>query len=148
MQNNYKRFLIMLGVNYLIMFAITYAMVDSIEHIFLNLNRAYMAALMVAPMAISMLTFMGSMYRNTAVNIAIYGASAVIIVLIFSFMRAQTFIDNEQFLRSMITHHSSAIVMCEESDITDSEIQELCEEIVEVQKTEISQMRNILDRLE
>lgn len=46
----------------------------------------------------------------------------------------------------MIPHHSRAILVCEESNITDPEIIELCETIVETQQEEISQMETILDR--
>jgi uncharacterized protein (DUF305 family) len=46
----------------------------------------------------------------------------------------------------MIPHHSSAIVMCEESTITDPEIVTLCGQIVKAQKEEIAQMQKILSR--
>jgi uncharacterized protein (DUF305 family) len=46
----------------------------------------------------------------------------------------------------LIPHHSSAILMCEQSAITDPEIIELCEEIVQSQEEEIAEMENILTR--
>jgi uncharacterized protein (DUF305 family) len=46
----------------------------------------------------------------------------------------------------MIPHHSSAIVMCEEAAITDSEILSLCEEIVDTQEREIAEMNQLLSR--
>lgn len=48
----------------------------------------------------------------------------------------------------MITHHSSAILMCERADITGLEIQTLCESIVETQRSEIREMKTILTRIE
>jgi uncharacterized protein (DUF305 family) len=61
-------------------------------------------------------------------------------------MRTQTPVGDVQFLRSMIPHHSSAIVMCEHARITDPEIETLCGEIVEAQEREIAQMQAMLDR--
>jgi uncharacterized protein (DUF305 family) len=61
-------------------------------------------------------------------------------------MRTQTPVGNVQFLRSMIPHHSSAIVMCERSSITDPKIVALCGQIVKAQKEEIAQMQKILSR--
>lgn len=46
----------------------------------------------------------------------------------------------------MIPHHSRAILVCQESDITDPEIVELCRAIVETQREEIEQMQEILQR--
>lgn len=60
--------------------------------------------------------------------------------------RTETFVGNEQFLKSMIPHHSRAILVCEESAITDPEIIDLCEQIVSSQREEIRQMEEILER--
>jgi uncharacterized protein (DUF305 family) len=55
-------------------------------------------------------------------------------------------VGNDQFLRSMIPHHSSAILMCQQSQLTDPEIIQLCQEIIASQKEEITQMQAILAR--
>jgi uncharacterized protein (DUF305 family) len=47
----------------------------------------------------------------------------------------------------MIPHHSGAILMCEQSPITDPEIVALCAHIVKSQMDEIRQMEKILARL-
>ena len=44
------------------------------------------------------------------------------------------------------THHSGAILMCREANITDPEIKTLCQTIMEGQKQEINQMQAILNR--
>jgi uncharacterized protein YcnI len=46
----------------------------------------------------------------------------------FLFMRQQSAISDRQFLRSMIPHHSGAILMCEEAPIRDPRIKDLCNE--------------------
>lgn len=60
--------------------------------------------------------------------------------------RDETFVDDEAFLRSMIPHHSRAILVCQESDLSDPEVVDLCEQIIEAQQEEITQMEAILER--
>jgi uncharacterized protein (DUF305 family) len=48
----------------------------------------------------------------------------------------------------MIPHHSRAILVCQESNITDPEIEELCRGIVETQREEIARMQEILEEYE
>ena len=59
--------------------------------------------------------------------------------------RYQTGIGDVGFLRSMIPHHSGAILMCREAAITDPELVKLCGEITESQRREIDQMNRILE---
>ncbi|MBD3330448.1 DUF305 domain-containing protein [Candidatus Peregrinibacteria bacterium] len=129
------------------MYGLTYAAADTFDHIFINMNRFYMALIMVAPMVILMLFFMRGMYPNKKLNILLYSLSGLIFIMGFVFIRTQTFINDSQFLRSMIPHHSSAIVMCEESKITDSKIEKLCDSIIETQLSEIEQMQKIMERI-
>ena len=76
-------------------------------------------------------------------------AIGAVIVLIGSWIaiRQQVAVSDRQFLRSMIPHHSGAILMCEKALITDAEIAKLCATIVSGQQQEIDQMRAILNRL-
>jgi RsiW-degrading membrane proteinase PrsW (M82 family) len=146
MQSPYQKFALIISINAVIMFFITYVMIDSIDHFYFNINRVYMALLMVAPMVVLMLFVMRSMYKNKKVNLILYAAFIGLFILIFSLTRTQTPVGNEQFLRSMIPHHSSAILMCQESSITDPEIMSLCDEIVQTQREEITEMEEILRR--
>jgi uncharacterized protein (DUF305 family) len=61
-------------------------------------------------------------------------------------IREQTGIGDRQFLRSMIPHHASAILMCEEAPIVDPDIRLLCRGIVTSQQSEITQMKALLAR--
>jgi len=106
-----------------------------------------MALTMVAPMAILMLLMMGSMYENSRLNLALYALFAVIFIGAFLATRAQTAIGDRQFLRSMIPHHSGAILMCREAQVEDPEIVALCRQIERSQQQEIDQMKGILARL-
>lgn len=147
MISHYKKFALTLSINAVLMFFITYAMIDTIDHFYANINRGYMALMMVAPMAMVMLFVMRGMYQNAKLNAILYIVFAGMFIVSFALARSQTPVDNTQFLRSMIPHHSSAILMCEQSSITDPEIIELCGEIVQTQKDEIAQMKAILERL-
>lgn len=146
MASHYRKLALTLSINAVLMFFITYAMIDTVDHFHVNINRVYMSLMMVAPMAMLMLFVMRSMYTDATLNSILYAVFAVLFIASFALARTQTPVGNEQFLRSMIPHHSSAILMCEQSAITDREIITLCEEIVKAQKEEIAQMKNILQR--
>ncbi|MHB0918956.1 MAG: DUF305 domain-containing protein [Thiobacillus sp.] len=147
MASHYKKFALTLSINAVLMFFITYAMIDTVDHFYPNINRAYMSLMMVAPMAIVMLFVMRGMYQNAKINTMLYALFAGVFIVSFALARTQTPVGNEQFLRSMIPHHSSAILMCQQSAISDREIIDLCGEIVKTQKEEIAQMKAILGRL-
>ena len=140
----------MLGINLLlsaiIMYLVMFAMIDTIGEFYNNLNMFYMTLMMVAPMGALMLMMMGSMYENKKLNLVLYVVFAALFILGTLGTRAQAGIGNAQFLRSMIPHHSGAILMCREASITDPEIVALCGQIRESQRAEIEQMRRILDR--
>jgi uncharacterized protein (DUF305 family) len=104
-----------------------------------------MTLMMVTPMTILMLIFMRSMYKSRSANFVIGGA-ALVFVLSFIGMRTQAGVGDAEFLRSMIPHHSGAVLMCREASLTDPEILALCDEIVRSQEREIAQMREILRR--
>lgn len=142
----YKKLALVTSINAVIMFLVTYVMVADVGHIYFNINRVYMTLLMVAPMVILMLLVMRSMYPNPRLNTALIAGFALLFVICFALVRTQTFVGNDQFLRSMIPHHSGAILMCEEADVTDPEIVSLCQQITQSQQEEIDQMRAILAR--
>jgi uncharacterized protein (DUF305 family) len=123
-----------------------YTMIATLDHFFHNLNTVYMTLMMVTPMAIFMLIGMRSMFPSTRTNAAIAVGAVVVFIGSFTAMRTQGAIGNEQFLRSMIPHHSGAILMCREAKITDPEIKALCLQIVDSQQREIEQMEAMLNR--
>lgn len=142
----YKKLGLVISINAVVMFLLTYALIDRFEHFYPNINRAYMALMMVAPMVILMLLVMRSMYRDRRLNAVLYVCFGLLFVASFFLARTQTPVGNEQFLRSMIPHHSSAILMCQQATISDPEVVALCEDIVRAQEREIAQMKEILDR--
>jgi uncharacterized protein (DUF305 family) len=147
-QNSYTRLLIMSILSLISMYFLMYSMVHVTDHFYNNMNKFYMAAIMTAPMVVFELLLMGAMYQNRQLNAWLILISIGALVIFFMFIRQQTAIGDRQFLRAMIPHHSSAILMCEEASIEDAEIAELCEEIVQAQQEEINQMKAILERLD
>lgn len=130
-----------------IMYLVMFVMIDGLDSFYNNLNMLYMTLMMVAPMMIVMLVAMRSMYKSRRLNVAIVAGAALVFVASFVAMRTQAAIGDKEFVRSMIPHHSGAILMCEQASIEDPEIVALCDQIVEGQSAEIEQMERILKRL-
>jgi hypothetical protein len=141
---------LMLGANLLvsaaIMYFVMFTMIWSMGDFFHNLNTFYMVLMMVTPMGVLMLAMMGSMYRNARLNAVLHGGFVLVFALSFYAMRDQSLVGDRQFLRSMIPHHSGAILMCERAAIGDAEIRDLCAGIIASQAEEIEQMKAILAR--
>ena len=133
-------------LSFIAMFTLMYAMVDRFANVYLNVNQFYMAGLMTAPMVIIEVAIMSAMYRRTKLNIGIIAGSAILLILFWVFIRKQTAVSDEQFLRSMIPHHAGAILMCEEASIKDPK--QLCETIRASQQAEIDQMKRKLAELD
>lgn len=145
---HYLRFLVMIVLSFLAMYVLMYAMVDTLADVYPNLNQFYMAALMTASMAVVEIVLMWKMYASRIANTAILVAGAVALAVFWALIRQQNAIADVQFLKSMIPHHSSAILMCQRASIGDPEIKELCGTIVAGQQSEIDQMRAILSRVD
>ena len=137
-----------ISVHFVIMYALSYLLVNQLSHAYLFSTRPlYMALTMVAPMVFLMVLFMRDMMPNKKLNKQLLFGSAFIFFLAILGARTQFGVGNELFLKSMIPHHSGAITTCQEANITDLEIEELCNEIIKAQKEEIDQMKQILKRL-
>jgi fucose 4-O-acetylase-like acetyltransferase len=143
---HYQRLIVMAALSLVSMYFLMYAMVDQPANVYGNLNQLFMAGLMTAPMILIELTVMRGMYPNAKRNAFIAAISVAVAVAMFVFIRQQTAIADEQFLRSMIPHHSGAILMCERAKLTDEQLRELCDSIVESQRQEIALMAALLDR--
>ena len=143
-----RRHYLLLGANLLvstvIMYFVMFTMIWSLGDLFNNLNTVYMALMMAMPMGVLMLLMMGMMYRNRRRNAVLYATFALIFALSFYAMRDQSLVGDRQFLRSMIPHHSGAVLMCRRASIEDPEIRALCTQIIASQTQEIEQMKRML----
>lgn len=131
MQGDHDRQVAIMAVlSFMSMYILMDGMVNTIGEVFNNFNQVYMAGLMAVPMVLIELMVMRAMYRDKQRNTLIIGVSTIALLGFFFFIRQQTAISDQQFLRSMIPHDSGAILMCEHASIQDPEIKELCGNIV------------------
>jgi uncharacterized protein (DUF305 family) len=147
-RNAYLIFALNMALSLVAMYFLMFTMVDIWGDFYNNLNMAFMALTMLAPMGVMMLALMPGMYTSRRLNLVLYCGFVVVFLLALTGIRTQTAIGNEQFIASMITHHSGAILMCREATITDAELSALCDVIETSQRKEIEQMKAILVRLQ
>lgn len=139
--NNYKNLLVMVILSFISMYVLMYSMVDKFENVIPNINQFYMAGLMTAPMVIIEMLLMKSMYMNKKFNTLIISCSLIALIGFFFLIRQQAIVTDKEFLKSMIPHHASAILMCEKAKISNPEIIKLCKNIVSGQEKEINDMK-------
>lgn len=144
---SYSKFLLMILISFLLMYGIMFLNVDSVDHIFLSLNRTYMSLLMVAGMAVIMLLLMPGMYPDAKCNRLILGGGIIVFIVALIFLRKQLFIGDAQYMKGMIPHHSSAIMTSKHADIKDPEVKRLSQEIIRSQQEEIAEMKLKLQEL-
>jgi hypothetical protein len=143
---HYGRFAWMLGLSFVAMYVLMYAMVDRLGNAVPNINQFYMAGLMTAPMAILEILLMARMYPDKRKNTTILLLGAVVLAACWFGIRAQAGVGDRQFLKSMIPHHAGAILMCEQASLTQPDVKALCDGIVKAQEEEIARMRALLAR--
>ena len=143
---HYIMLLINVVLGLVIMYLAMFAMIASGNEFFNNINMFYMALMMAAPMGPIMILTMSSMYQHQAMNIAFHVAFAPVFFAAFFAIRQQALVGDRQFLRSMIPHHSGAILMCRQATLTNPELRTLCGNIIRSQAEEIAQMKSLLDR--
>lgn len=148
MENKYLKFGLMMLSSFIFMYAAMFFNVDQFDHIYLSHTRTYMALYMVGPMALIMLAFMAPMYKSRRNNVIIIISAILVTGLSYFFLRDQTTIKDVQYMKAMIPHHSSAILVSQQATFEDPETKQLAKEIIEAQKREIAQMKKIINRLE
>lgn len=142
----YLRFGAMIATSTVVMFLLTYTNSYAFDHVRWSEERVYMALLMGGAMAIVMLGFMwGMMYENTRWNIAIVVGALVLAGSALFLSRSQAFVDDREYMKGMIPHHSIAILTSERADIDDLRVRELADEIIVAQRKEIDEMDWLVD---
>jgi uncharacterized protein (DUF305 family) len=144
MKNSYFSLGLQTLISGIIMYLVMFVMIDGIDSFYNNLNMFYMTLMMVAPMVALMILAMAHMFKSKSANVTLLAVSFVAFVGSFALIRTQTTIGDRAFLRSMIPHHSGAILMCQEASLSDPEIVKLCGNIIKSQREEIDQMKAIL----
>lgn len=144
----YGRFAAMIATSTVVMFGLMYLNTYTWSHVEYSQTRTWMAVVMGATMAVIMLGFMWSMYKNRSVNLAILAGSAVVFVLALWLVRSQETVDDVSYMKAMIPHHSIAIMTSERAHIKDPEVRRLADGIIDAQVREITDMKRMIARLE
>ena len=89
------------------------------------------------------------MYKDKKKNIAIIVGSILLFTSALVLVRVQKpIIGDLLWMKAMIPHHSIAILTSERADIQDPEVKKLANSIIEAQKREIEEMKQMINRLE
>jgi FtsH-binding integral membrane protein len=146
MSQPYARFGVTLLLSLVAMWVISLLQVETLDHAYLNLSNLYIALTGVGVMGLIMFASMRGMFKDGRRSAVTVVALVMLVLGGIVLARTETFVGDRAFLESMIPHHSRALVVCQESDLSDPEIVALCEQIVRSQREEISQMQDILGR--
>ena len=111
--------------------------IDNIDDFRFSLNDFYMVGLMTGWMLFFMGIFMLDIRRS------IFGI--ILVALFFTCIRKQIFVNEIQFLRGMIPHHSMAIMMSKHLEKKPNSIQHLLDQIIQTQTKEIIIMKEYLN---
>jgi len=145
---SYMRFAAMIATSTLVMFGLMYLNTYALDHIAYSQTRTWMALLMGAVMAIIMLGYMWSMYKDQRINAAIIAGSVIVFAGSLWLVRSQQTVYDVSYMKAMIPHHSIAILTSERAHIRDSRVRELADKIIETQVREIGEMKMLISDLE
>lgn len=135
-------------ISFFIMYLVMFLNITEFSHYYTSITRMYMAILMVAPMSVVMILMMGKMYPNKKMNAGIITASIAVFILTLAALRTQTPINDVQYMKAMIPHHSSAILTSKKANIQDPDVKKLSEEIIKAQEEEIAEMKAKINELQ
>lgn len=136
----YLRFAAMILTGMVVMYWTMFAGSWEWGHVRWSESRLFMALTMGGAMGLVMLAWMLNMYRNAKANIAVVLVSAVLLGGGIVLDRSQATVNDSDFMRAMIPHHSLAITRSERAGIEDVRVCELAVEISEAQRREIFEM--------
>lgn len=145
---SYWRFAGMIATSTVIMYVLMYLNTYAYEHVLWSETRVWMALLMGATMAVIMLSFMLGMYRKRAINLSIFGAAVIVFAGSLWLVRSQATVDDIDYMKAMIPHHSIAIMTSERAQVSDPRVRKLADEIIEAQQREIAEMKFLTADLE
>jgi len=146
--NPYVKFTLMILTSTVVMYIMMYFNTYEWNHIYFSETRAYMALYMGAGMAVIMLAFMANMYKKTKLNLMIYGLSVIMFAVGIWGVRSQATVNQVDWMKAMIPHHSIAILTSTRADIEDPHVRQLADDIIEAQKREIKEMQALVEKLE
>jgi hypothetical protein len=110
--------------------------IDNWDDFYFSLNDFYMVGLMTGWMLFFMGLFTFQMRK------CIFGL--ILVAIFFALIRSQAFVNEIQFLKGMIPHHSMAILMSKKLEKKPNSIQHLLDQIIQTQQKEILIMKSYL----
>jgi hypothetical protein len=110
--------------------------IDNWDDFRFSLNDFYMVGLMTG----WMFFFMGLF--TLQLGKTLWGL--LFVIIFFILIRTQTFVNEIQYLKGMIPHHSMAILMSKRLEKKPNSIQHLLDQIIQTQKKEIIIMKSYL----
>lgn len=140
----YARFAVMIVVSTAIMYALMYLNVYAWDHLYFSQTRLFMALIMGSIMALVMLAFMRHMYPSRRANVAIVAVSLLTFAGSLYLVRSQATVGEVAWMEAMIPHHSIAILTSERATLTDPRVRDLAEGIIQTQREEISRMKQLI----
>ena len=147
MEMSYWRFAAMIATSTVVMFVLMYLNTYAFEHVFWSETRVWMAFVMGATMAVIMLGFMLGMYQKKFLNLGIFGGSVAVFALALWLVRSQATVDDADYMKAMIPHHSIAIMTSKRAQVSDPRVRKLADEIIEAQEREIAEMKYLIQDL-
>jgi len=147
-KSTYLKLGLMTLISFIAMYFLMYQMINSSGDFNFSINQIWMAGSMATAMIAIELIVMAEMYKTALIRNIFIGIGIIATIMLVLFTRYQVAIDDKDFLRSMIPHHSGAILMCSNPKLSDPEIKKLCGEIIESQQREIDEMNAIKTRLD
>lgn len=145
---SYGRFAAMIAAGTVVMYGLMYLNTYELDHIFYSQTRLWMAIVMGSTMAILMLAFMWSMYRDARMNVAIVLGSVLVFAVALWLVRSQQTVGDVSYMKAMIPHHSIAVMTSERARIRDPRVRELADEIIQSQLREIDEMKQLIAELQ
>ena len=84
--------------------------------------------------------------QHGKMNLLVFGIGVSLTVITTLIIRDQIFVDDDQWLRRMISHHSTALTTSHKIKNTtqNAELKKLAEDIIDTQEREINQMKRML----
>lgn len=148
MSMSWGKFAAMIAASVIAMFFLMYQLIYSWDHATFSMNRLVSSFVMGTVMTLIMLGFMWKMYKGMATKVGVAVAALVLGIILLTINRDQTLIGDQDFMKSMIPHHSIAINNARKSDIRDPRVKRLADEIIESQVREIAEMKWLLDDID
>jgi hypothetical protein len=136
--------MIMFVANFLLSYGImSNLMIDQFNHTYNHLNKIYMGLFMASLMGLLEVQIMPPVTNHL---VAINFGFLFVMILMGIFIRKQTLINDNQFLKAMIEHHSAALLMAKQSMTTtqNPKIFKLTQNIIKTQTQEIQDMQSLL----